>query len=108
MFSGRLNAPIHFSYQKIAEKISNKNARFKKYIFFSINGNFKVNAIERKKADDALNSSSSNHYMALYKGSKYKGLYEVEQLEDILRIIKIQGTGPKGKIVVPQTKKLML
>ena len=35
--------------------------------------------------------------MALYKSNKYKGLYEVEQMEEILKIMKIHGTGPKGK-----------
>ena len=35
--------------------------------------------------------------MALYKSNKYKGLYEVEQVEEILKIMKIHGTGPKGK-----------
>ena len=34
--------------------------------------------------------------MALYKSNKYKGLYEVEQMEEILKIMKIHGTGPKG------------
>jgi len=33
--------------------------------------------------------------MALYKSNKYKGLYEVEQMEEILKIMKIHGTGPK-------------
>lgn len=54
-----------------------------------------VNANERKKAEEALNNSCANHFMALYKSNKYKGLYEVEQMEEILKIMKIHGTGPK-------------
>ena len=34
--------------------------------------------------------------MALYKQNKYKGLYEVEAVEEIIRISKIHGIGPKG------------
>ena len=35
--------------------------------------------------------------MALYKQNKYKGLYEVEDCEDVQKIMKIHGIGPKGQ-----------
>jgi len=54
-----------------------------------------VNAAERKKAEEALNSSGAYHFMALYKQNKYKGLYEVEDCEDVQKIMKIHGIGPK-------------
>jgi len=54
-----------------------------------------VNASERKKAEEALDSSPAKHFMALYKQNKFKGLYEVHQLEEIMSIRKIHGTGPK-------------
>jgi len=54
-----------------------------------------VNASERKAAEEAVNSSPAKHFMALYKQNKFKGLYEVHQLEEIMNIRKIHGTGPK-------------
>ena len=57
---------------------------------------FQVNAQERKKAEEGLANSGANHYMALYKQNKYKGLYEIEAVEEIIRISKIHGIGPKG------------
>ena len=34
--------------------------------------------------------------MTLYKENKYKALYEVVEVEGVLKISKIQGIGPKG------------
>lgn len=43
-----------------------------------------------------MNNSGANHYMALYKEKAYRGLYEVHQVDELMRISKIHGTGPKG------------
>ncbi|CAG5088219.1 Oidioi.mRNA.OKI2018_I69.PAR.g11780.t3.cds [Oikopleura dioica] len=54
-----------------------------------------VNKNERLKALDSMNNSGANHYMALYKEKAYRGLYEVHQVDELMRISKIHGTGPK-------------
>ena len=69
---------------------------FLKIISYFYRKFFKVNAQERKKAEEGLANSGANHYMALYKQNKYKGLYEIEAVEEIIRISKIHGIGPKG------------
>ena len=69
---------------------------FVKIISYLYRKFFKVNAQERKKAEEGLANSGANHYMALYKQNKYKGLYEIEAVEEIIRISKIHGIGPKG------------
>jgi calmodulin-regulated spectrin-associated protein len=72
---------------------SNKSLMLQALKFSSLPG--PVNAKSRKEVEDSLNNSGASHFMALYKQAKYKGMYEVEHLEDIFKIIKIHGTGPK-------------
>jgi len=54
-----------------------------------------VNKNERLKAIDAMSNSGANHFLALYKDKAYRGLYEVHTVEELMRISKIHGTGPK-------------
>ena len=55
-----------------------------------------MNKNERLKAMDAMSNSGANHFLALYKEKAYRGLYEVHTVEELMRISKIHGTGPKG------------
>lgn len=54
-----------------------------------------VNKNERLKAMDSMSNSGANHFLALYKDKAYRGLYEVHTVEELMRISKIHGTGPK-------------
>ena len=51
-----------------------------------------------------MSNSGANHYMALYKDKAYRGLYEVHQVDELMRISKIHGAGPKGLIKIDACK----
>lgn len=49
-----------------------------------------------------MSNSGANHFLALYKDKAYRGLYEVHTVEELMRISKIHGTGPKGSSKIPR------